>query len=98
MENIGPHLLGRVQSVPDDRDFNLADYLPQEETVETVDDSTLRDQAVSYLKKTTKSYNHFIVLGTEPPADSNWGKALSLLAQIGGSTPSPTPPPGTENP
>lgn len=28
-ENLGAHLLGRVANTPDDRDWNLADFLPQ---------------------------------------------------------------------
>jgi len=99
--NLGPHLLGRIPSEPDSRDYNLADYLDTEVvSPTTTDDPTLRDEAVAELKKTSRSYQYYATQGIEPPADTHWGKALALLAQIGGAapTPTPTPTPGGENP
>ena len=81
--DLGPHLLGRIPSEPDDRDYKLADFLAS--------DQSLRDQAVALLKRTTRGYVDSRY-SAPPTRSSNWYKALALLAQIGPS-PAPTPPP-----
>lgn len=59
-------------------------------------DAELRDAAVAELELTTAGWRKGNGQPNYPsgtaPASSHWGKALSLLAQIG-TTPTPTPPP-----
>jgi len=80
LSDLGPQLLGRVQSKPDARNWNLSAFLG--------DAASLRDQAVAELKQTSVGYTYF--KSHSMPASSHWAKALALLAQINGPAPSPT--------
>jgi Papain family cysteine protease len=84
--DIGPHLLGRLPSPPDARDYRLKDFL----RAAAVSDAQLRDEAVAELHLTTVGYinKHW----TTPPAGTHWAAAEALLAQIGGAAPPPPPP------
>jgi Papain family cysteine protease len=84
MTEIGPHLLGRIPSPPDARDYRLKDFLHA-----AVSDAQLRDEAVAELHKTTVGYinKHWTI----PPAGTHWANAEALLAQIGGIAPPPAP-------
>ncbi len=67
-DNLGPHLLGRLPSPPDARDYRLEDYLAAADPVA---------QAVAELKQTTVGYvnSHW----KTPPAGTHWANALALL-------------------
>jgi hypothetical protein len=83
MTEIGPHLLGRIASPPDERDWKLGDFLASDDQVVA--------HAVTLLKGTIRGY-HDRRYPNPPTRGSNWGKALALLAQIA-PAPAPTPPP-----
>jgi Papain family cysteine protease len=78
---VGPHLLGRLPSPPDERDWKLAPFLAS--------DPELVAEAVSLLERTIRGYKDSRY-PRPPTRSSNWGKALALLAQV---APTPTPPP-----
>lgn len=82
-DNLGPHLLGRYPSTPDDRDFKAEWFLGT--------DADLVKQAIAKLQQTTVGFKN--KSWSTPPAGSNWGQALALLAQVAGSNPIPPPPP-----
>ncbi len=65
-DNLGPHLLGRIPSPPDERDYRLEDYRTDPVA-----------QAVAELKLTTVGYvnTHW----KTPPAGTHWANALALL-------------------
>ena len=91
--------LGRVPSTPDDRDYDLAGYLPGASRT-TTDPATLANEAIAELKLTTRSYEFYASKGETPGPTTHWGKALALLEQIAGVTPPPPhpSPSGPENP
>lgn len=75
---IGKHLLGRIPSPPDDRDYQLREFLGS--------DATILANAIDELKQTKTGFiNPYWKV---PPAATHWGKALALLASL-----TPTPPP-----
>jgi hypothetical protein len=78
---LGPHLLGRKPSPPDERDWKLARFLAS--------DGTLRDSAVAELKLTIRGYVDKRYVGPPLPG-SHWAKALALLAQINAPVPIPS--------
>lgn len=81
-DNLGSHLLGRIPSPPDERDYKLATFLGT--------DADLVAQAVAELKQTTLGFKN--KSWTNPPANTHWAKALAYLAQV---SPTPTPPPAS---
>lgn len=82
---IGPHLLGRFPSTPDERDYKLSDYLGTH--------ADLVKAAFDELSKTTVGYKN--KYWEVAPAGTHWAKALSILSKITpiGPTPAPEPTP-----
>lgn len=86
MTDIGPHLLGRLPSPPDARDYRLADFL----RAPVSSDAEIAAAAIAELEQTTVGYRNRYWTG-QPPAGTHWQKALDLLAQIA-PPPAPAPP------
>lgn len=78
-QTIGPHLLGRIPSPDDGRDWKLAPFLGT--------DADIVKAAEAELYQTIVGYNHF--QGAPPGAATHWAKALALLGQI--TPPAPVP-------
>lgn len=90
MAEIGPHLLGRIPSPPDDRDYQLENFLFQAPR-RTVDPPTVAASVRDHLKKTTVSYTKWASTVYNDVTTTHWYKAFDGLNQIIGVTP---PPPG----
>lgn len=96
-ENLGPHLLGRIPSPPDERDFKLENYLHVgAPTLSNTDIQALLDGAVNHLKATTVGYKGHTT-AWQNNANTEWFKGLDGIAKARaalGGTPPPPPPPG----
>ncbi len=86
---IGPHLLGRVPSKPDERDWKLRN-LTFEAPAAVVDPVTLAKTVGAELALTTVTYQKWVATSYVNPGGSHWYKAFAALSAIIGSTP-PTP-------
>jgi len=99
MTEPGPHLLGRIPSPPDDRDFKLENFLQFERATVTDDAAKQADAliltAIDELKKTTITYRNWASRTYADVKVTHWWKALNALQQahaiLGGSPPPPTP-------
>lgn len=93
MTDIGPHLLGRIPSPPDERDFVARNFLGLgEDKAGTTDPVQLVTQAVAELKLTTISYPKWAATKYTDVTQTHWWKALNYLSQVAPSpSPSPTP-------
>lgn len=86
---IGRHLLGRLPSPPDERDYKAAWFLPGKKSATTHKEIVTR--AREELKQTTVGFkNKYWV---DAPEGTHWYRALALLAQIAPEDPIPVPPP-----
>ena len=99
-ESIGPHLLGRIPSPPDERDFRAEHFvgLGQEQT--GIDPVALAKTAMSELALTNSvSYSRWASTKYKDVTSTHWWKALAALSQIAYPAPNPTPTPSpTPNP
>lgn len=95
MTDIGPHLLGRIPSPPDERDFLAENFVKLgTEKVATVDPVALVTTALSELKQTRSvSYSKWASTKYVDVTTTHWYKALNALSQITGGTPTPPPAP-----
>lgn len=96
-ENLGPHLLGRIPSPPDERDFKLERFLNVATTqLSNAQIQTLIENAINdHLKLTTVGYAGHS-LAWQNRTTTQWYQGLDLLTQAYnalGSTPPPPPPP-----
>lgn len=93
-EKIGPHLLGRLPSPPDERDYKLGNFLGTH--------TDLVNAAYAELTQTTVGYKN--KYWETPPPGTHWAQALAILSKIAPfspaptPTPTPTPPPPTPTP
>ena len=81
---LGPHLLGRLPSPPDERDWQLEAFLGADADLAKAAAAEFKLTTVGYINKNWKP---------PPPAGTHWAKGMALLAQIGGTPPPPPPPP-----
>ncbi len=92
-DNLGPHLLGRIVSPPDARDYKLEDYLtatPSNATIAGWIDTAVND----HLKLTTVGYAGH-TLAWQNKTTTQWYQGLALLTQAYNAlqaTPPPPPP------
>jgi hypothetical protein len=95
-DNLGPHLLGRIPSPPDERDFKLENYLHVgAPTLSNTDIQALLDGAVAHLKNTTVGYAGHSV-AWQNRTTTEWYKGLDGIAKARaalGGTPPPSPTP-----
>jgi hypothetical protein len=91
MTDIGPHLLGRIPSPPDARDWKLSNlmFLTDRKAADPVALATTAEQE---LKQTTVSYPRYVATKYVDPTATHWYRALDALNQIIGNTPVPPPP------
>jgi hypothetical protein len=85
-DSIGPHLLGRIPSPPDARDYRLENFLSMDAAA--VDPAA----ALAELKLTTVSYPRWAATNYADITQTHWWKALNYL---GGFAPPPPPASGT---
>ncbi len=93
-DNLGPHLLGRLPSPPDARDYKLEDYLaaPSNATIAGWIDTAVKD----HLKLTTVGYAGHS-LAWQNRTTTQWYQGLALLTQAYNAlqgTPAPPAPTG----
>lgn len=98
MTDIGKHLLGRIPSSPDARDYRLENYLHLGTLTSTDSDAAaLITLGVSELRKTTITYAKWAATAYSNVTVTHWWKALDAFARanilLGG--PPPPPPAGT---
>lgn len=98
-ESLGPHLLGRLPFVEDERDYRLENFMGFNKSAAAIDPagsaSMFIDAAVAELQKTTVSYKKWAATVYVDPTTTHWWKALDNLAaakQV--LTPTPPPPSG----
>jgi len=101
MTTIGPHLLGRIESPLDLRDYNLDNFLhfaapTAGDDVQSQADA-LVELAVAELKKTTITYARWAARSYADVTVTHWWKALNALQQahvlLSGEQPVPPPAP-----
>jgi len=94
-DKIGKHLLGRIPSPPDERDYRLENFLGLEAAADpAADASALVDEGILELKKTTVSYPRWAATVYTHPEVTHWWMAFSNFAaaqQV--LSPPPAPPP-----
>lgn len=98
MTEIGKHLLGRIPSPPDERDYRLENYLLLGTLSSTdTDAAALITLGVSELRKTTITYAKWAATHYSNVTVTHWWKALDAFARanllLGGDP--PPPPAGT---
>jgi Papain family cysteine protease len=81
MTELGAHLLGRIPSPPDRRDWKLSQFLGTDADIVTA--------AKAELFQTIVGYTYF--KGQQPAPTTHWAKALALLNQIAPVPPPPVP-------
>jgi len=77
MAEIGPHLLGRRPTTPDDRDFRADNFVTDK--LEITDPSLLIEAGVSELKKTTVTFQKWAATKYADPTTTHWWKALNAF-------------------
>lgn len=82
---------GRIPSPPDDRDYNLANFVHLGKEKVDADAAELASLAIAELKLTTVTYKKWASLTYPDVTQTHWWKALNALAQISNPTPSPSP-------
>jgi len=93
---LGPHLLGRVPSPPDERDFRLENFVNLGTSDPAADATAFINDALVELMKTTASYKKWAATVYLDPTVTHWWKALANLAaakQVLVPPPPPPPPP-----
>lgn len=90
VDNLGPHLLGRKVSPPDERDFRAANFMHIGAERSAMSVTELAALAVSELQKTTITYKRWAATHYDTVQVTHWWKAFNALAQIG-NFPIPTP-------
>jgi hypothetical protein len=83
-QNIGPHLLGRIPSPPDERDYRLENFKGVAPTAAAAIDGAA---VTAELRQTTVTFARWAATKYPDVTQTHWWKALYLLGQI-----SPTPP------
>jgi len=81
-EKIGPHLLGRIPSKPDDRNYRLENFVGLgEATLDPAADAIdLIDAGLAELQKTTVSYKKWAATVYKDPTVTHWWQALNYFA------------------
>lgn len=92
MAEVGPHLLGRKISPPDERDYRAVNFMFTGEGVApTLAVEELATLAAQELTKTTITYKQWAARHYDDPTVTHWWKAFNYLSQIVNPTP-PEPP------
>ena len=93
---VGPHLLGRNPSPPDERDYQLANFLNLgvDKAATPTDPSELIDLGLAELKLTTVSFKKWAATSYPDVTKTHWWQALNYFALAKGSV-NPTPPPSS---
>lgn len=82
VEVVGPHLLGRLPSPPDERDYKLANFLPLGDVeMGSSDPLDLITIAEQELKLTTVTFKKWASTAYPDVTRTHWFKALNALAQ-----------------
>jgi hypothetical protein len=93
-EALGPHLLGRVPSPPDERDFKLSNFTAIGDVeMGTVDPYDLISIAEQELKLTTVTFKKWAATSYPDVTKTHWFKAFNALTQAKENLGPPPPPP-----
>lgn len=90
MTTPGPHLLGRIPSPPDERDYRLENFLGLGTEAAAADPVALATDAAYHLKLTTITYKRWAATQYADIKATHWWQALNDLATIINP---PAPPP-----
>lgn len=94
MAAVGPHLLGRRPTTPDERDFRAANFVGIGAEVDTTEDpATLIAAGVNELKLTTITYRRWAATVYLHPEQAHWWKAFDYFARAQALIHPPAPPP-----
>ena len=98
-DDLGPHLLGRLPTTPDERDFRAENFLEigkPHERLAASDPVGLIDSGLEHLKKTTYSYPKWAATHYADVTKTHWWQALNCLELAKAALAPPPPLPSSD--